>query len=63
MVRVALIAIVGVTVWYCWRLIQRQQAQVGERLRQAEASLKQRDTVHLERDPETGVYRPPDRPD
>ena len=61
MARVLLIALAAGAVWYGWRYLRIQQARVAEALKKAEGSLAEKDTVHLEKDPKTGVYRPNDR--
>ena len=48
----AAVAIVG------WRGVRRQHARVVEALREAESALKRDRPVTLEKDPQTGVYRP-----
>jgi len=47
-----------------WRGVRRERARVSTALREAEAALQKRKpagqrSVTLERDPKTGVYRPP----
>ena len=61
MARVLLIALAAGAVWYGWRYLRRQQVRVAEALKKAEGSLAEKETVHLEKDPTTGVYRPNDR--
>jgi hypothetical protein len=63
MVRVLLFALAGAAVWYGWRALRRQQNRVTEALKEAEASLARKEPIRLEKDPETGVYRPSDRRD
>jgi hypothetical protein len=63
MVRVLLFALAGAAVWYGWRAFQRQQSRVNKALWEAEASLARKEPVKLEKDPETGIYRPADRRD
>lgn len=58
MVKLLLYALVGAAIWYGWRVFRRQQARVTEALKKAEGSLRKNETVQLEKDPETGVYRP-----
>jgi hypothetical protein len=48
----AAVAIIG------WRGVRRQHARVVEALKQAEAALKRDRPITLEKDPQTGVYRP-----
>lgn len=59
--RIVVFAIVMALLWYGWRLISRRlenrNAGSGPRKRLGE---KRDDVVDLERDPETGVYRPGD---
>lgn len=52
---IAVIAILG------WRGVRREHARVVNALKKAEASLDRNAPVTLEKDPETGVYRPPRR--
>lgn len=61
MVRLLTIAVIALGVWYAWRVIRRQSARVAEALKEAEGSVARKKTVELEKDPETGVYRPSDR--
>jgi hypothetical protein len=63
MVRLLLVALAGAAVWYGWRAFQRQQSRVAKALWEAEASLARKEPVQLEKDPETGIYRPTDRRD
>jgi hypothetical protein len=47
-----------------WRGVRRERARVSAALRDAEAALRKRrsagsESLTLERDPKTGVYRPP----
>jgi len=56
-----LVVLVIVLVWYFWRTLRRQQARVEGALKQAETSLAKKDSIELEKDPNTGVYRPRDR--
>jgi hypothetical protein len=47
-----------------WRGVRREKTRVTNALREAEAALQKRKpaaqrSVTLERDPKTGVYRPP----
>lgn len=49
-----------------WRGVRRERARVQARLREAEAAIRKgpapsRESIALERDPKTGVYRPTDR--
>ena len=43
-----------------WRMLRRERNRVAERLREAERQGGERITT-LEKDPQTGVYRPVDR--
>ena len=63
MVRVLLFALAGAAVWYGWRAFKRQQDRVTKALWEAEASLAKKEPIRLEKDPETGIYRPADRRD
>jgi hypothetical protein len=63
MVRLLLFALVGAAVWYGWRAFRRQQDRVNKALWEAEASLAKKEPIKLEKDPETGIYRPTDRRD
>jgi hypothetical protein len=60
-IRLLYVLLVGAAVWYGWRLFRRNQARVANALRDLEGVLGQRKSVELERDPETGVYRPKNR--
>ena len=47
-----------------WRGVRRERERVANALKEAEAALRKRrpaarDSLTLERDPKTGVYRPP----
>jgi hypothetical protein len=61
MARVLLFALLGAAVWYGWQTLRRNQVRVVEALKRAEGSLAKNETVTLEKDPKTGVYRPIDR--
>lgn len=61
MVRLLFFLIIGGAAWYGWRLFRRQQTRVTRDLRDADGNLSKQATVELERDPETGVYRPSDK--
>ena len=61
MVRLLLFAVIALGVWYAWRALRRQTTRVAEALKEAEGSVAKKKTVELEKDPETGVYRPTDR--
>jgi hypothetical protein len=61
MARVLLFALLGAAAWYGWQALRRNQVRVAEALKRAEGSLAKEETVTLEKDPETGVYRPIDR--
>jgi hypothetical protein len=58
MSRLLLLALAGAAAWLGWRALRRQSQQVVEALKRADASLHKRAPVRLEKDPETGVYRP-----
>lgn len=60
MARLLLFLLLGAAAWYGWRWFRRQQARVTRDLKDAEGALAREKTVKLERDPETGVYRPRD---
>jgi hypothetical protein len=58
LVLLAVIAALG------WRGVRRERARVASALKEAEAALQKRratgqQSITLERDPKTGVYRPP----
>ena len=61
MARILLFALLGAAAWYGWQALRRNQGRVAEALKRAEGSLAKKETVTLEKDPETGVYRPIDR--
>jgi hypothetical protein len=61
MARLLLFALVGVAAWYGWKALRQQQVRVTEALKRAEGSLARNEPVTLQKDPETGVYRPVDR--
>ena len=52
------ILVIAVVAFYGWRKFRREHDKVVAALRQAEAALDKRSPVTLEKDPETGVYRP-----
>ncbi len=60
MARLLIFALVGAAVWYGWRAFRRQQDRVSNALKEAEGSLSKKEPLTLEKDPETGVYRPTD---
>jgi hypothetical protein len=57
---VPLLAIVGigVAIGLGWRALGRQHEKVMDSLKRAQTNLDKRAPVTLEKDPETGVYRP-----
>jgi hypothetical protein len=55
--RIALFALFVVAVWYVWWRIRRRFAA----LMAAARGRERREAVTLEKDPSTGVYRPPRR--
>ncbi len=60
MSRLELIAILFVIVLYLWWRVKRRIAQVKARFRSEEKRAEQvPDQLTLEKDPVTGVYRPP----
>ncbi len=68
MSRILFFALLAAGGWYFWKTWQRQTARVDASLRKAEARaarkpVNRQDTVALEKDPATGVYRPVDRAD
>lgn len=63
MVRLLLFAVIAVGLWYLWRVLRRHASRISESLGKAEESLAKKKSVELEKDPETGVYRPTDRRD
>lgn len=56
------LALLGAGLWAGYRLLRREMARVERHLREAEEALRRRreegPRVTLERDPETGIYRP-----
>lgn len=48
----AVVAVIG------WRGVRRQHDRVVAALKQAEAAVRRDTPVTLEKDPQTGVYRP-----
>jgi membrane protein implicated in regulation of membrane protease activity len=52
---VVLVVVAGIV---GWRMLKREQSRVAERLRDAENRSR---TGTLEKDPESGVYRPVDK--
>jgi len=61
MSRLVFFILLGLAGWYGWRYLRTQQSRIDRAVRKAEAEVPQRKTVQLEKDPETGVYRPRDR--
>jgi hypothetical protein len=55
LVFIVLVAAAGIV---GWRMLKREQNRVAERLREAENRSR---TGTLEKDPDTGVYRPLDK--
>lgn len=60
MVRLLFFLFIGAAVWYGLRVFRRHHARVARDLKDAEGSLGKEASVELERDPQTGVYRPRD---
>lgn len=58
MSRLLLVALAGAGIWYLWRVVGRRSREVVDALRRAEATVAKSKPVELEKDPETGVYRP-----
>ena len=55
--------VVGAAVWAGYKWLRGETRRVAEKLREADDTLKTRSEKSLptlERDPETGVYRPTD---
>jgi hypothetical protein len=67
MVRLLFLALIVAAGWYVWRVVKRQTARVDAALRKAEVNahrpVDRQEAISLEKDPETGVYRPSDRRD
>jgi hypothetical protein len=67
MVRLLFLALIAAAGWYAWRVAKRQMARVDAALRKAEVKARapadRQKAISLEKDPETGVYRPSDRRD
>ena len=61
MVRLLFILLLGGLAWYGLRVFRRHQGRLSRSSREAETSLRRDKAVELEKDPETGVYRPRDR--
>jgi hypothetical protein len=55
------IALVGIVAALSWRAVRREYGKVVDALKGAETSLSKKAPETLERDPETGVYRPAKR--
>ncbi|MCC2111154.1 MAG: hypothetical protein KDJ16_03880 [Hyphomicrobiales bacterium] len=59
MPQIVLIALVGAGVWLGWRILKKEMARVDRDLRKAEDDpIHGENPVALEKDPETGVYKP-----
>ncbi len=55
--------IAGIVVWAGYKWLRKETRRVAEELRKADETLKrqkEKSVPRLERDPETGVYRPAD---
>ena len=67
MVRLLFFALIAAAGWYAWRFLKRHTARVDAALRRAEATARKpvdrQKSISLEKDPNTGVYRPSDRQD
>ena len=67
MVRLLFLVLIAAAGWYAWRVVKRQTARVDAALRKAEVNARRpvdrQEAISLEKDPETGVYRPSDRRD
>lgn len=61
MARLLFILLLAGLAWYGWRVFRRYQEQLSKPLKEAETSLRKDKAVELEKDPESGVYRPRDR--
>lgn len=61
MVRLLFIVFLGAVAWYGWHVFRRHQDRVTKALRETESPLAKDKPVELEKDPDTGVYRPRDR--
>ena len=59
-----LLVVVAAVAALGWRGVRRERDRVASSLKEAEAALRKRkpaaqESLTLERDPKTGVYRPP----
>lgn len=61
MVRLLFILFIGAAAWYGWRAFRRHQERIAKALRESESTVARDKAVELEKDPDTGVYRPRDR--
>ncbi|MCC2112795.1 MAG: hypothetical protein KDJ16_12240 [Hyphomicrobiales bacterium] len=59
MPQIVLVALIGAGLWIGWKALKKEMARVDTRLRETKTTEK--DPVKLEKDPETGIYRPQDR--
>jgi hypothetical protein len=57
-----IIALAGAGLWAGYKFLRREMTRVEATLRDADAALRRKRSeaprVHLERDPETGIYKP-----
>ncbi len=61
MPQIILIALVGAGLWLGWRILRKEMRRVDRELRKAEHDLRAGERpIALEKDPETGVYKPKD---
>lgn len=55
------LGLVGVLGYYCWKTLKKEMSRVSEKVREAEASVKDKtkksDVPTLKKDPETGIYK------
>ncbi|MEZ5841304.1 MAG: hypothetical protein R3D02_13050 [Hyphomicrobiales bacterium] len=56
MPQLLLIALVGAGLWLGWKALKKEMVRVDRELHDREPASGQ--TVELEKDPETGVYKP-----
>ncbi|MEM7302417.1 MAG: hypothetical protein AAF468_15140 [Pseudomonadota bacterium] len=57
------LAAAGVAVWFGYKAIKKEMARVGAQVREAEKTTAQggmKEIGDLEKDPDTGVYKPKD---
>ena len=59
MPQIVLVALIGAGLWIGWKALKKEMNRVDARLRETKTAEKA--PVKLEKDPETGVYRPRDR--